>query len=466
MSNNKKSRRLMWVKIALIAAVSASVTYFGSPKEKDPNIILIVVDTLRPDHLGTYGYKKDTSPTVDALAEDGVVFENAFAQAPGTVPSVASLMSGYLPHEVQVYTNNHPLPFEVKTMAEYLKDDGYSTYAVIGNFMLEMKKKFFQGFDVYDDRMEDTEIVRNMSERIAENQTRRAIELLKEQKSKGDGKFFMWLHYQDPHGPYMPPPPYNEMFYDKNEKPRDLPVGDKNKGLNIIPKYQKLGDHTDTAYYISQYDGEIRYFDQHLKRLIDTLKELDMYDDSMIIFTADHGEGMGEHGLYFAHEDYLYDSLIHVPLIVKYDKKGVRRKENVQLMDLLPTILSVAGIPGDPGFRGKNILMEQPVDREIFSHYSMRDNKAFEEKDISALIVDNYKIIYERGKMNFYNIKNDPNEEHDISGKPEVAGRLKEMKKRLLAIRSVDTLKLKSSNKASDLSEEEKEKFRSLGYLN
>jgi len=438
---------------------------FVKKRLERPNIIMIVVDTLRPDHLGAYGYKKSTSPNVDTFARDGIVYKNCFAHSPTTGPSVSSIMSGFLPHETTVVYNSYKLPFEVKTLAEYLKESGYNTYAVISNYMLRMKKRHFQGFDVYDDEMLQMESVRPFPERIAEHTTNRAIELLKEQKSK-DGKFFMWLHYQDPHGPYTPPTPYKDMFFSKDDFSVSLPFTKMNFGHNVIAQYQQLGNHKESAYYISQYDGEIRYFDDEFKRLIDAIKAEGFYDDSMIIFTSDHGEGMGEHGLYFLHEDYMYDTLLRVPLIIKYDDKRAVRTENVQHIDLMPTIFSVTGIPSKAPLRGVNILKDDIKSREIFSEYSIRQEEGIKDKDTFSLIEDNMKIVFDTARILMFDLKNDPAEDHDLSALPEYSEMKNDMAKRLFKIREESLLNIDAEYIKPVYTEEEMENLRSLGYLN
>ena len=283
-----------------------------------PTIILITVDTLRPDHLGCYGYSRDTSPAIDHFAKEAMLFENCLSHAPVTSSSCASLLSGFLPHETKVF-ENAPLPLEVTTLPEILQQHGYKTAAVVSNYVLRKTRGWEQGFQLFDDTMTNREMVRNYPERIAEHTTQQAIKFLKQFNNV---QLFLWIHYQDPHGPYTPPDAFADLFIDSAQTPRTLKLNQNVNGLGGIPAYQKLGTHTDYHYYVSQYDSEIRYLDEHFKQLMDALKTLDRYDNSLIVFTADHGEGMGENNYYFAHGDYLYNSQIHVPLVLSNTDKN------------------------------------------------------------------------------------------------------------------------------------------------
>ncbi|MGA1840959.1 MAG: sulfatase [bacterium] len=293
-----------------------------------PNIILISVDTLRPDHLGCYGYQRTTTPNIDEFAKEGVLFENCFSQAPATSLSCASFLSGFLPHETKVIKNNAIVHSNVPMLADILKEAGYQTYGVVSNYVLRKGQGFEQGFDIYDAQMDEKELNRkNICERTAEKTSNSVLDILSQHTG---GHFFFWVHYQDPHGPYTPKPPYNNMFLDHNKGALYLKFNDTVSGKGGIPSYQRLQDNKDYHYYMAQYDGEICYFDEHFGRLTAFLKEIHAYKNSLIIFTADHGEAMGEHDFYFAHGHGLTNDLIHVPLIIRYkDMRQGRRKDLV-----------------------------------------------------------------------------------------------------------------------------------------
>jgi Arylsulfatase A and related enzymes len=367
---------------------------------KELNVILITCDTLRADHLGVYGYARNTSPNLDRFAKDSIRFRHAFSHAPQTNPSFSSLMTSHYPYETKVFTNHYLLRPEVVTMAEILKANGYRTAAINSHFSLRRGSGFEQGFDEYDDRLED--LVRARRERIAPKTTLAAIKWL-EGNYKRKKKFFLWVHYDDPHGPYAPPPPYNTMFLERSTLgKKTLPVGSLIGG---IPTYQQLGNHRDPEYYISQYDGEIRFFDQAFGDLIKKIRDLGLVDTSLLIFTSDHGEGMGDHNYYFTHNALVYNGLIHVPLIIRLPGQSPEVKEiryPVAHVDLLPTILDTVSISHSKSFRGQNLLIQRDH-REIFSQTHARGSKFA----LFALIVDGLKLIQYGQRYELYDIDRD-----------------------------------------------------------
>lgn len=420
---------------------------------KRPNIILVSIDTLRVNNLGCYGYKRKTSPNIDAFAAENMIFKNCFSQAPVTGPSCASFITGFLPHEVKMTENTTKLPPEAPTITEALNDDGYKTYGVVSNVFLK-NHGFQQGFDIFDDTMQERESVRNIPERIAENTTRDAIDILKQHTN---GSFFMWIHYQDPHGPYTPPKPYKTLFANHGQKPVHLRFNETNSGLNGIPYYQRLGKNTDYHYYVSQYDGEIRYLDEHFGRLIGYLKASGSYDDSVIILTADHGEALGEYNHFFAHGQDLSNALLHVPFIIKdsASSKGIHN-EYIQLLDLAPTILNTAGIKSNLPYRGRDVLTAPATNVAIYSELNVT---------AASLITDGLKLILYGNFKLLFDLTKDPTEKSNLSKNPAYKERVNKMLGQLLqTCRREDLLNLKEQ-KPADLTEKQIENLRSLGYV-
>jgi arylsulfatase A-like enzyme len=447
-----------------MSALSAPLWLTGCDKKgasRKPNILLVTVDTLRPDHLGCYGYSKTTSPHIDRFAQDSVLFERCFSHAPETRMSVASILSGFLPHETKVPENNSLSP-KVQIIPEILRRYGYKTAAVVSNYVLRKGEGFEQGFSLYDDTMKQHELVRGLAERIAEYTTNRAIELL-EQHTKGS--LFLWIHYQDPHGPYTPPGKFAELFVSPQDGHRILKFNDSLSGRGGIPLHQRLGDNRNYYYYVSQYDGEIAYMDEHFSRLLDALKRLGFYDDSLIIFTSDHGEGMGEHDYYFAHIDYLYNGLTHVPLILKYGKNaGGRRQDFVRHIDIVPTILNAAGIDSNPHYRGMDLFRKDGPTKEIFAAMNspqVRDGKKF------SLVYDNAKLIYTPIDESYelFDLKTDFDEQQNVINNSAYKERSKDLKARLARILKEDFLNVPVETKSREQSEQEKENLRALGYV-
>ena len=434
------------------ASLSSSLFLSGcsKPPSKRPHIFLVVVDTLRPDHLGCYNYPRQTSPNVDAFAAENLLFQKCFSHAPVTAPSCSSFLTGFLPHETTILNNSTRLP-EVPSISKLMKKGGYKTYGVVSNYVLRKKMGFGQGFDVYDDQMDDKEINRGTVERVAEKTTDKAIEML---GAHSEGPLFMWIHYQDPHGPYVPPAPYNELFVNPNQPPHPLEIADKGG----IPPYQKLGDHTDYHYYVSQYDGEIRYYDDQFGRLLTWLKENGMYEDSMILFTSDHGEAMGEYNYFFAHGHNLSNNQIHVPLILKEaDGLAGTRPDNVQHQDIVPTLLRAGGIPPELPYRGRDLRTQYSTPAAICSELNVAG---------ASLVLGQYKlIIYGRSTM-LFDTQKDPLERQNLASDPSHKARISQMANELYRLyKKEDFLKVEKPVKKDILTEEEKQKLKSLGYL-
>jgi len=248
------------------------------------------------------------------------------------------------------------------------------------------------------------------------------------------------------------------MFVDPGLEPIALETNASVTGIGGIPSYQKLPGHSDYNYYVSQYDGEIRYFDEHFKRLIGALKELGLYDTALIIFTADHGEGMGERGYYFAHGEFVYNNLIRVPLVVRSgsDLKGVS-KEATHTLDIVPTMLDAAGIIPGTGYRGLSLLGEIPPERTIFS----------ERPGKYALIRNDLKIIYhvDEPGHKLFNLAGDPAETTDIARDADYSSQAKWMAGELAEVRKEDFLLGRVRSSKPRVSKETEEKLKALGYV-
>ena len=267
----------------------------------------------------------------------------------------------------------------------------------------------------------------------------------------------MWIHYQDPHGSFSPQKPYDSFFVNHGRKPLPLKFNSpSSRGKGGIPSIQRLGDHNDYHYYVAQYDGEIRYFDEHFKRLVETLKELGQYDDSLIIFTADHGEAMGEHNYFFTHGHNLDHCLLHVPLIVRYKNLSPdRRKDFVQHMDIVPTILRTTGIKIGTFYRGQDLLIQHPKPPVICSK---------RRASHTSVIVNGLKLVVHGRNTLLFEISKDPYEKRNLARNAAYRERLADLNKQLVRLRKEDLLGLKAA-KSPQLTNGELEKLRSLGYV-
>jgi arylsulfatase len=304
----RKPRAATAVAVAavLAASVIAAIRFFSSP----PNVIVLTVDTLRPDRLSFSGHPRETSPYIDRLARDSVLFENAVTPETLTQPSTASMWTSRYPHQIGVVDNLFELADGYVTLAEILRDASYNTAAFVSNYVLIRElSNLQQGFDLYDDWVDERLIFG--AERRARHTIDQVVDWLRKEPEQ---PFFLWVHLMDPHGPYDPPPPFDERFRRDQSAPRPLERGQ-------IPKYQFRGS-VDPHFYIDRYDGEIAYADHEIGRLLALLREFDLYDDALLIFHSDHGEYLGEHGIYFRHGIHVHEDSLRIPLLLKLPKKG------------------------------------------------------------------------------------------------------------------------------------------------
>jgi arylsulfatase len=310
-----------------------------------PNVLLIIVDTLRADRLGTYGYPHGSSPNMDALAAEGVVFERAIAAASSTGPSHASIFSSR-------FTRGHTIGGETgKTrfvdttaLAEVFQAAGYDTAAFVGNSMLNRRLGFDRGFAVYDDDLPEAEANRMIFERVADATSARTFAWLDQPR---EAPFFLWTHFQDPHGPYTPP----EGYVDKLAVPpapgeRPLPPSDRDpSGMKSIPAYQVLPGLTLPSAYEGRYAEEILFADHWIGELLARAERRSQDRDLVVLLTADHGEAMGEANRWFAHGYATTPDQAHVPMILRAPGLAPgRRRELVHHVDVLPTLLELAGL--------------------------------------------------------------------------------------------------------------------------
>ena len=315
-------------------------------------MILFVVDTLRPDRLTPYGCDRDTSPNVDRFAREGVLFEQALSQASFTMASMGTLMTSTYPF--QHGASRHPsiLGEENHTLAEAFRAAGYATAAFVCNPLLGAGSGFSQGFDTY-------RCLEEAKGGNAEGIVDLGIRWMKEQ---GDRPFFLWLHCLDPHFPYLPR--YGFMRVSPAEREGQAEYTE----LLRRKRSGRLG--TDEIFFRcplspaglaaarKAYDSEIAFTDRNFGRLLEALKRSGIADRTVVVFTSDHGENLGEKGFYFCHGFTVYDIAIRVPLLFRLPggkRGGTRIREPVRLLDLMPTLLSLTGVPAPGGLRGRDL---------------------------------------------------------------------------------------------------------------
>jgi len=324
-------------RLAHLAWASVLVAMACSPSSPPPHptpggIVLITIDTLRADAIGSYGGPAET-PAMDAMAEMGVLVERAYTPTPTTGPAHASLFTGLHPWRHRVLFNALPLDETLPTLAETLRDSDFQTAAFVSSYMLHPRFRFDRGFESY--RFEASVPFNFHGQYIEEfyakgdETTRAARQWLLENASPETAPFFLWIHYFDPHPPWEPPPPHRVAtgaLVDMKHKTIPRGVRDPRQLANMIRAYR----------------GEVQFVDAQVGQILEALRELGIEERTTVILTADHGEGLGDHG-HLKHNVNLYGELIHVPLILKGPglPRGLRLQGQAQLEDLFPTILSL-----------------------------------------------------------------------------------------------------------------------------
>ena len=360
----------MAASIWLLAAVILVLGCDGSSRPDRPDLLLITVDTLRADHLGAYGAQAGSSPELDRLAERSVVFERMLAASSRTAPSHASIFSARFARAHSVgFANGSTRLADGATLASRLAAAGYETAAFVSNSMLKRRIGLDQGFAHYDDALPDSEANRPVFERVAPKTTARAIEWLEGPRTRPR---FLWVHYNDPHGPYTPPPELVKAAPSRTPESA-LPALAIDRGLGGIPAYQVIGGERKPSQYSARYAGEIRFLDASIGRLLETFLATATGAGAVVAVTADHGEALGEEGVYFSHGFGTAPNLAHVPFLLFADGLAPRRVAGlVHHVDILPTLLEAAGLPIPEGLDGITLLEiahgagRPPADRALF----------------------------------------------------------------------------------------------------
>lgn len=380
----------------------------ASFERKTPNVILISIDSLRADHLSCYGYGRKTSPAIDSLAGDGFLFKNAFSTTSWTLPAHRSLLTSTYPEENDVYSYMDPLSDNHSTLAEILMRNGYTTAAFVSGPLLASSFGMNQGFVTYDDFTVRFKTAAESHEKITSPLLHTAISnWLKENSRKN---FFLFLHYWDVHYDYNPPAPYDTLFdtdYKGNISRQNF-IRNKQINKNMNPR--------DLAHVLSQYDGEIAFTDFYIGQLMQELKRMDLYNDSMIILTADHGDEFFEHG-YKGHMRTLYDEVLQVPLILKFPSSagfsGGKKLENlVSIVDVLPTVLGYLRISTPTHAKGRNLLNEINGGRTNpdYFHYSSLRNEMFALRSMDTKFIQRSNLP----RKEFYDLLADPLEKVNL----------------------------------------------------
>jgi arylsulfatase A-like enzyme len=420
--------------LGVILALGAGCVRGVAP-ERRPNVVLVLLDAVRADHLPIYGYPRDTAPFLTSLAKRATVFDRAYSSSGWTSPATASLFTSLHPFQHGVIWNMRRMresefrvsrvPDEPETIAEALKKAGYATFAVSDN----PSASDLGGFDAGFDRFESA------SDASATAVNRR----VKKWRSEitGDRPYFLYLHYMDAHEPYLP------------------------QG-RAFDEFMKDGRPNPRRDFVAAYDSEIRLLDSKVQGLFESMG---WDENTIVIVTSDHGEGFHDHGL-VGHANSLYDELMRVPLIIH----GVgalpqRIAVPVGHVDILPTLRDLLGLPPDPRNVGWSLaaLLRTGAwsrgDRPLLAHLKQFDEK----QEIRAVVFGRHKLIERRpGRAELYDVEADPGETRDLAAvHPDIVARLRDTYDRTEA----SATRYAQSNRDTALSPEAIEKLRALGYV-
>jgi choline-sulfatase len=393
---------------------------------------VITIDTTRADHLGCYGFTLAHTPNIDAVARQGVRCDNTIASAPITMPAHSSIFTGLFPPAHGVRDNGaYALGERAVTMAERLRDAGYTTHAFVSALVLNRRYNLNQGFETYDDDLwgEDEPKLFMIRERRAPKTADRFLQWFDHWNRSRSKPFFTWIHFFDPHQPYRP-------------------------------------EYEDAIVAPSPYDAEIAGVDRQIGRIVDSLRRNALLDDTLLIITADHGESLGEHGEQ-THAIFVYDATVRVPLLIRYPNlfQPTVYTAPVRSVDIMPTVLSILGLPGGEVTDGRDLLAafrgKEPGPALPQYSESLLSEVGFGMAPLFAVRNGGYKFI-RAPRPELYDLRNDPHELNNIvKAQPRVAARLDAELTRM-----IDGSRKHAIDPAtSPMSRETEESLQALGYL-
>ncbi len=419
------------------------------------NIVVISIDTLRADHLGSYGYPRATSPNIDRLAGESVRFERAFAPRGHTWPSLTSLLTGLRPRTSNVRAPGELLAKNVPTLASVLRDAGYATGAFLANFCNPGVKLF--------------ETARCGSDTtVAEAATAWLVE-------RRTGPFLLWLHLMAPHSPYQPPTVFDR-FGDPEYR------GAIDGATPLLHRSYLEGfplEPADRVRVLSLYDGEVLFSDFLVGQLLEQLKRSGLASDTLVVFTADHGEDLADHHGYWEHDCSIYDSTLRIPLLLRLPdgrSAGASRTRVVENIDLLPTLLDLVAVAPPAGLEGRSLVpwlaREEPGGTALAEVYGREQGG-----EILSLRTDQYRFVYNPNGVTpqcspngsrypiaseqLFDLAADPGETRDLAAElPEVAAELRRELLERYGPRGPSKPPLRATDK------ETVERLRALGYVN
>jgi arylsulfatase A-like enzyme len=433
--------------------------------DRRPDVLVLLVDALGAEHLGAYGYPRDTTPHLDALAREGVLFREAIAASTFTKSSIASLFTGRFPYQHGVYWGSRKegervtadllVPQEV-TLAEVLRDHGYLTAAWVQNSHLREVMGFGQGFVDYHDQQGG---IARIHRRLAPFLT----------GPVGRYPSFVYLHYIDLHDPYRPAPPFATRFGDTAGAYDGIDLADWGAYLAAVREGREVVSAPRLAKLRALYDGQLAYVDQQIGRLLSRLRARGLYDEALVVVTADHGDGFGQHG-FISHSAAPYEELVRVPLLLKLPRgrfAGTVVEDPVRLVDLLPTILEAVGIqdlPPDLAGCPLQPLFDpraRAAERDPRCATAVIEIAEDDGPPTLALRTAGWKYIRDgAGTEELYDLEGDPGETTDLA-----AGRPEELARFRAAAAEIDRTREGGARSRIELDEQLREELKALGYL-
>ncbi|MDJ0850135.1 MAG: sulfatase [Myxococcota bacterium] len=392
-----------------------------------PHVVLITLESLRTDHVGAYGGRSPArpdvpvTPAIDAFAEGATLYEDAHTVTSWTLASHASLFTGLYPTGHQTDGPRDRLDGSYPTLAEALADHGYQTAGFVSGPYLRRTHNLHQGFEHWDDSI--ASITSGLAhDDVTNPRMEAALRDFLQSARDPERPLFLFAYFWDPHFDFLPPPPYDRLFVPPDAERVDVRSFDTNEAIHADMPPAQL------AYLLSQYAGELRWTDLHVGRVFEMLRERGLWDDALIVVTADHGEEFFDHGAK-GHKNNLYAETTRVPLIVKYPGQQTGRRDTavVSLVDLAPTILSLAGVEVEFPLHGRSLL-DPPSDRAIFYellelHYFEDDEgrRSTRSRRWNAVREGDWKLVWSEGapgsndSAELFDVHADPRETLDLA---------------------------------------------------
>ena len=436
----------------------------GSRKAERWNVLLVVVDTLRADRMGLYGYSRPTTPNLEAFAQEAVVFTNARSQAACTFPSVNSLLTSRIPASFLRPGASLGIPETVRSLPEMLKEQGYATAAVSASPIVRNTPSkvnrvggFGRGFDVFDESCyrEDARCINE-----------KALSLL--QPTQDSRPWFLYLHYMEPHAPYRPPADHPRRIAPPPVQARDQGVSSWARRGEAWPVTRRLYNGNlkyqitpqNTGHLSDLYDEEIAYFDEQFRKLIDELRERRLLEKTLIVLAADHGEELYEHGHWGHCRSIAFETVLKTPLVMRIPGgQGLRRDALAENLDIVPTLFDYLGLSAEErGFEGASL-------RPVIENNGKVRRASFGMQGVSRTVTDgNSKLVYDlaSGNTKIFDLGKDPGEKTDLSARrPEETQRLRAALLRWIESREGPVASGESRRRADEL----EKRLRALGYL-